>query len=188
MSSNIEVKHTVELRSVYCVDQHMLRESREYKTSNCKYSNQEQKQTFMSLSSMAATMDADCFKKISYVQKKYEQVSCYINGKMSSILVDSNDGSEYLLYRDLLEKIEQENAKSVYYTDGEGMTLYYLTYGYEYEKDDHLYERSGFLNSYERDVEGFREAGSMFGRFTSKLDVKIEGLDDVISPKVKKMW
>ena len=178
MSSKIEVKHTVELRYVYCVNNALLREKREYKTSNCKYSKQENQQTFLSLSKMAATLDSDSLKNISYVQKKYEQVSCYINDKLSSVLIDLDDESSYLLYSELLEKVEQENAKSVFYSDGENMMLHYLTYGYEYRIGDDLHERDGFLNSYERDVEGFRETCCMFGRFMGNLEMNLEGLEE----------
>ncbi len=127
-------------------------------------------------------VEEDSKRFIQTTLKKYEQFSCLLDGKISSVLLE-DETDHYLLYRTLLEQIERKNAKDHYYNSEFGRTTLYLTYGYQFEKDGRIRQYEGFFNSFERDIACYQKTGIMYGENIAELETKIIGIEDIVVAK-----
>lgn len=174
MSSNIKnLKYIVELRLGMCFT--MTEEEKvEYKIIDDKvgYPYNIKQQIVTAKDKQIPMIPKDTVHRVDTVLKSYDQIPCKINGNLTSILLDTNSDSN-LLHGELLERVQNENARASYYTEGTLRKTQYLAYGFEFEDEDsnYIHQYSGYLTDFERNLECFQLTGSMFHQSIREINM-----------------
>ena len=176
MSSNIKInsnvkklRYTVNLKLATCffmTDEEKI----EYKVIDSKdgYPYNIKYQTIKIEDRQIPLLPKDTVHRIDTTIRSYDQIPCKINGNLTSILLnpalDLEEDGSILLHGELLERVQNENARLSYYTNGALRRTQYLAYGFEFQDEysNDVHQYSGFLTDFDRNRCCFERTGSIF--------------------------
>jgi len=178
MSSTIEnVRYTVYLKQGMCFSTtEQVQKEYEVIDSRKKYPYNTKERKIEIEEQRVPVLGVKSTNKIHTVLKEYDQIPCMINGRLSSIVVDKNDGTARL-HSELVEDIQNENARIFYNSASTYKITQYLSYGFEFELEDCIFRYGGFLTPYDRDRFCFEQTGSMFHGSVENIEIDMHEVD-----------